>query len=75
MHEVYRKFIKESEKKAFNLEHRNKINFNISKYNVAVENGKKQYKDLDLAKKRAASIKHKVINELEKYLLEFVANF
>ncbi|MCD4791312.1 MAG: iron-sulfur cluster-binding protein [Bacteroidales bacterium] len=75
MHEVYRKFIKESEKKAFNLEHRNKINFNISKYDVAVEKGKKQYKDLDLAKKRAASIKHKVINELEKYLLEFVANF
>lgn len=75
MHEVYRKFIKESEKKAFNLEHRNKINFNISKYNIAVEKGKKQYKDLDLAKKRAASIKHKVINELEKYLLEFVANF
>ncbi len=75
MQEVYRKFIKESEKKAFNLEHRNKINFNISKYNVAVEKGKKQYKDLDLAKKRAASIKHKVINELEKYLLEFVANF
>ena len=75
MHEVYRKFIKESEKKAFNLEHRNKINFNISKYNIAVEKGKKQYKDLDLVKKRAASIKHKVINELEKYLLEFVANF
>ncbi|MBC8490618.1 MAG: iron-sulfur cluster-binding protein [Bacteroidetes bacterium] len=75
MQEVYRKFIKESEKKAFNLEHRNKINFNISKYDVAVEKGKKQYKDLDLAKKRAASIKHKVINELEKYLLEFVANF
>jgi len=75
MHEVYRKFIKESEKKAFNLEHRNKINFNISKYDVAVEKGKKQYKNLDLAKKRAASIKHKVINELEKYLLEFVANF
>lgn len=75
MHEIYRKFIKESEKKAFNLEHRNKINFNISKYDVAVEKGKKQYKDLDLAKKRAASIKHKVINELEKYLLEFVANF
>ncbi|MBN2175574.1 MAG: iron-sulfur cluster-binding protein [Bacteroidales bacterium] len=75
MQEYYTKFLKDSEKKAFDLEHRNKINFNISKYNAAVFTGKKQYKDLNLAKKRAYTIKHRVINNLDKYLIEFVANF
>ncbi len=75
MSEVYHKFIKDSEKKAFDLEHRNKINYNISKYDAAVARGKQQYKDLDLARKRAQVIKHKVVNNLEKYLIEFAANF
>ena len=75
MSEVYHKFIKDSEKKAFDLEHRNKINYNISKYDTAVARGKQQYKDLDLARKRAQVIKHKVVNNLEKYLIEFAANF
>jgi len=75
MSDVHYKFLKDSEKNAFDLEHRNKINFNISKYDIAVEIGKQQYKDIDLAKKRASSIKHRVINNLDKYLIEFAANF
>lgn len=75
MGEIYQKFLKESAKKAFNLEHRFKINYNISKYNEAVLNGKKQFKDVELARKRAASLKHRIINNLEKYLIEFAANF
>lgn len=75
MHEIYIKFLKDSEQKAFDLEHRNKINYNISKYDAAVINGKKQYRDLDLAKNRAFVIKHKVVNNLEKYLIEFAASF
>jgi len=75
MHEIYTKFLKDSEQKAFDLEHRNKINYNISKYDAAVINGKKQYRDLDLAKNRAFVIKHKVVNNLEKYLIEFAASF
>ena len=75
MHEIYSKFIKDSEQKAFDLEHRNKINYNISKYDSAVINGKKQYRDLELAKSRAYVIKHKVVNNLERYLIEFAANF
>ncbi|OQX76623.1 MAG: iron-sulfur cluster-binding protein [Bacteroidetes bacterium 4484_249] len=75
MHDIHHKFLKDSESKAFNLEHRNKINFNISKYDISVAKGKLQYKDLELAKKRAASIKHKVINNLDKYLIEFATNF
>ncbi len=75
MQQAYQKFIKDSEKKAFDLEHRSKIRFNMSKYYAAVEKGKKQYGNLELARERAAAIKHKVVNELDKYLIEFAANF
>lgn len=75
MGEIYQKFIKESAKKAFDLEHRFKINFNIGKYNEAVHKGKEQFKDIELARKRAAALKHRIVNNLEKYLIEFAANF
>jgi len=75
MGEIYQKFIKESVKKAFDLEHRFKINYNIGKYNEAVLQGKKQFKNIELARKRAASLKHRIVNNLEKYLIEFAANF
>ncbi|MEZ5081842.1 MAG: LutB/LldF family L-lactate oxidation iron-sulfur protein [Bacteroidales bacterium] len=75
MHDIYQKFIKDSTRKAFDLEHRTKINFNISKYNQAVKTGKQHYKDLELAKKRAQALKHKVVNNLDQYLIEFVSNF
>jgi len=75
MTELHKKFIKDSEKKAFDINHRNTIKFNISRYEKAVINGKKQFKDLELARNRAANIKHKVISETENYLNEFEANF
>ncbi len=75
MGEIYQKFLKESAKKAFDLEHRYKINYNIGKYNEAVLKGKKQFRDIELARKRAAFLKHRIINNLEKYLIEFAANF
>ncbi|HET6242932.1 MAG: iron-sulfur cluster-binding protein [Bacteroidetes bacterium] len=62
-------------KKAFDLDHRKKLNFNISKYDHSVVLGKEQYSNLDLAKTRAAHLKNKVIDNLEKYLIEFEANF
>jgi L-lactate dehydrogenase complex protein LldF len=73
--EIYNKFQHDSAQKAFDTEHRRKIAFNISKYDAAVVNGKLQYANLDLAKERAAHIKHKAINDLEKYLVDFEANF
>lgn len=75
MSEIYNKFLKDSERKAFDLEHRTKIKFNIGKYDEAVEKGLQKYKNLELARKRAFSIKHKVVNNLDKYLIEFAANF
>jgi len=68
-------FLEDSEKKAFDIDHRNTINFNISKYNVAFEKGKLQYSDIESAKTIASSIKKKVINNLDSYLTDFENNF
>lgn len=68
-------FIKISEQKAFDPEHRRKINFNISKYNHSVEKGLLQFDNLELARKRSHVIKWKVMENLDKYLLEFESNF
>ena len=75
MSEVFEKFKKDSEAKSFDLKHRKTIKFNISKYDAAVIKGKKQYRDLELAKRRAANLKHNAINKLDDYLIEFEANF
>ncbi|MFH0867588.1 MAG: LutB/LldF family L-lactate oxidation iron-sulfur protein [Bacteroidota bacterium] len=75
MVERHQKFLQDSETKAFDKKHRQIINFNISKYDTAVAKGKLQYKNLELARKRAAHIRHKAINDLDKYLVEFEANF
>lgn len=72
---IAEKFLKESKLKAFDLDHRKKINFNIAKYNDAFKKGLKQYENLDLAKSRAANIKRKVVNDLDQYLVEFEQNF
>ena len=68
-------FNKEAEKIAFDLIHRDKIKFNISKYDDAVVHGKEQYLYLEKAKKRAAFLKYKVINDLDMYLIQFEDNF
>ncbi len=75
MPEIADKFLKQSKLKAFDLEHRNKINFNIGKYNAAFKKGLLQYNNLDLAKSRAANIKNKVVNSLDTYLIDFEQNF
>ena len=68
-------FITDAATKAFDLDHRKKIKFNIGKYNFAVNNGLKQYTDHELARDRASFIKTNVINNLDKYLTEFERNF
>lgn len=68
-------FLKKAEQVAFDKVHREKIKFNISRYDQAVEKGKLIYKDLDLARTRAGYLKYKVINDLDKYLIEFEDNF
>ncbi len=68
-------FLKKAEKIAFDKVHREKIKFNISRYDKAVDKGKAIYANLDLARDRAGYIKYKTINELERYLIEFEDNF
>ncbi|MFC5270700.1 LutB/LldF family L-lactate oxidation iron-sulfur protein [Adhaeribacter terreus] len=70
-----KQFLVESEAKAFDLEHRKKIRFNIGKYNAAVEKGMHQYENHELARARASFIKTTTINNLDKYLIEFENNF
>lgn len=67
-------FLAAAEAKAFDAKHRGIINNNIGKYNVAVSNGRKQYNNYELARTRASMLKWKVIENLDKYLLEFEAN-
>lgn len=48
---------------------------NISRYNRAVQQSVSQFSNLELARRRAGYIRYKAINGLEKYLIEFEANF
>lgn len=68
-------FLEASEIKVADVSHRKKIMHNIELYDKSVVEGKNQFSNLELAKKRIAGIKHKSIENLEKYLVEFEANF
>lgn len=74
MSEQAKSFIERTEL-AFDMEHRRKINFNIDKYDAAVALGKQQYADHELARKRASYLKTQVMENLDKYLIEFESNF
>jgi L-lactate dehydrogenase complex protein LldF len=73
--EIQKKFLKDAEKISFDLNHRQILHYNISRYNDNVVKGKQQFSDLELARKRAANIKHKILNDLDKYVIEFEVNF
>lgn len=67
-------FIAKSTIKAANLDHRRKINFNISKYNAVVPQGKQQFSDVMIARERAKNAKWRAIENLDKYLEDFEKN-
>jgi L-lactate dehydrogenase complex protein LldF len=75
MAEIVNKSDQHLDMNALDQENRNKIAYNISLYNAAFEQAKMQYTEIELAKERAAAIKYKVLNELDKYLIEFETNF
>jgi L-lactate dehydrogenase complex protein LldF len=70
-----KQFLQDSETKSFDLNHRQIIKYNIGKYNLAVKQGLQQYRNHELARDRASFIKTNVINNLDKYLIEFENNF
>jgi len=73
--DVAEKFLKDSAVKSFDQRHREIINTNIDKYNLAFERGKSKFFDLENSKKKANLIKWKTIENLERYLLDFESNF
>ena len=75
MNETAATFIAKSTIKSEDLDHRNKINFNIGKYDAAVPGGKAQFKNLELAKQRAKNIKWRAIENLHEQLEEFEMHF
>lgn len=64
-------FIAKSTIKSADREHRRKINFNISRYNAVVPNGKQQFTDIDLAREKAKNIKWRAIETLDQQLETF----
>ena len=68
-------FLFQSELKVNDLEHKRKIDFNIAKYQAAVKNGKKQFADLEHARKNAKNVKWAAIEKLDEKLLEFEEKF
>jgi L-lactate dehydrogenase complex protein LldF len=74
MAEVKKKFLHDADQISFDKKHRATIKFNISRYDSAVERGRQRYSDLDLAKERGSFVKQTVVENLDKYLLEFEKN-
>jgi len=68
-------FIANAEVKAFDLRHRSIINYNIGKYDAAVARGITRLANLENAKRKAHVTKWKVMENLDKLLPEFEANF
>lgn len=68
-------FITASDTKAFDLDHRRIINYNIGKHKIAVEHGLLKFANLENSKRKAHVVKWKVMENLDKLLLEFESNF
>lgn len=75
MNEQSIKFTKDIENTAFDKELQTKLNSNIEHYQNRLIKSKKNYQNLELARLRAANIKHKTLMQLDKYLVEFETNF
>ena len=68
-------FLIASENKAFDTDHRRIINYNIGKYDAAVGRGLSRLENLENAKRKGHVIKWKMMENLDKVLPEFEANF
>jgi len=66
-------FIEKSTEKSADRDHRQKINFNIGRYNAVVPAGKQQFENLGQVREKAKNIKWKAIESLDKQLERFEA--
>ena len=72
---IAEEFLVKADEKAFDMPHRKTINHNIGKYNAAVERGLSKFENLEASKKKAHVTKWRVMENLDKFLPEFEANF
>jgi L-lactate dehydrogenase complex protein LldF len=68
-------FKAKSNVKSADLEHRQKINFNIGRYDSVVPQAKKQFENTDIVRERAKNIKWRALETLDQHLEEFEMNF
>ncbi|PST84215.1 iron-sulfur cluster-binding protein [Pedobacter yulinensis] len=68
-------FLVQADDKAFDEKHRHTINYNIGKYDLAVAKGLSRFENLEASKRKAHVIKWRVMENLDKFLPEFEANF
>ncbi len=68
-------FLKEMEKLAWDQEMHSRINTSLNNWQSAFESGKERINHLSQVRQKAFSIKYKVLNQLDKYLVEFETNF
>ena len=74
MSSVVSTFKEKSAIKAADLKHRKTINYNIGKYNAVVPVGKRQFADLEFARKKAKNTKWKALETLDIQLEKFEKN-
>jgi L-lactate dehydrogenase complex protein LldF len=74
MSSVVSTFKDKSAIKAADLKHRKTINYNIGKYNAVVPVGKRQFADLEFARKKAKNTKWKALETLDIQLEKFEKN-
>ena len=65
------KFTLDADAISFDLNHRDTIKFNISRYDTAVSKGMARYNNVEEAKNQAAAIKRDVLQNWDTYLLQF----
>jgi len=73
MKETASEFIAKSAEKAADRDHRQKINFNIGRYNAVVPTGKEQFANINLAREKAKNLKWKALESLDQQLEKFEA--
>lgn len=66
---------KEGSKKAFDEEHWQKINFSTGCFEKSFAEGKENYRNLELEKQRAYTLRNKSLLGLEKLLVDFEIHF
>ncbi|GAB2970921.1 LutB/LldF family L-lactate oxidation iron-sulfur protein [Mucilaginibacter puniceus] len=72
---VAEEFLVDADNKAFDIDHRRIINYNVGKYDAAVSRGLSRIINVENAKRRGHVIKWKMMENLDKVLPEFEANF